>query len=250
MPRPLCARIIYRTPCCRRFVPDTATNACINLTMDELEALRMIDLVQLDQASAAQRMHVSRSTMQNIINRAHQKVAEALAYGTILTIEGGSVALGEDKGWGCARDGRTVEEGTMKIAIPYENGEVFPHFGKSEQFAIYTVEDKKIVKKEVIGTNGQGHGALAGMLSNLEVDVVIAGGIGGGAVTALHAAGITCYAGAQGKCDDFAQALLDGTLVQNDQPTCGCGHHHEGGCGHHHDEGCGHHEGGCGHHHC
>lgn len=241
MPRPIRARIIYRNPCCHRFEPVPASDVRINLTMDELEALRLVDLVQLDQQSAAERMQVGRSTIQNILGSAHQKVAQALVNGTILTIGGGCVAFGEDKGWGCARDGKPVKEGTMKIAVPYEQEMVFQHFGKSEQFAIYTVEANTVKHREVIGTNGQGHGALAGLLSGLDVDVVIAGGIGGGAITALQAAGITCYAGAQGKCDDLVQALLEGRLVQEGQPTCGC-HHHDDGCGHHdHECGCEHH---------
>ena len=67
----------------------------------------------------------------------------------------------------------------MKIAVTYENGQVFQHFGHSGQFKVYEVEDGKVIKSEVVGTNGQGHGALAGFLLQGNVDVLICGGIGG-----------------------------------------------------------------------
>ena len=87
----------------------------------------------------------------------------------------------------------------MKIAVTYENGQVFQHFGRTEAFKIYTVEDGKVQKSEVVGTNGNGHGALAGFLQGLGVDTLIGGGIGGGAQNALAAAGIRLYGGASGK---------------------------------------------------
>ena len=68
----------------------------------------------------------------------------------------------------------------MKIAVTYENGKVFQHFGKTESFKVYEVEENKVVSSEVIGSNGAGHGALAGLLADQSVDVLICGGIGGG----------------------------------------------------------------------
>ena len=97
----------------------------------------------------------------------------------------------------------------MRIAVTYENGQVFQHFGHSEQFKVYDVEDGKVVKSEVIGTNGQGHGALAGFLLQGNVDVLICGGIGGGAQAALSAAGIRLYGGVTGDADAAVEALLE-----------------------------------------
>ena len=74
----------------------------------------------------------------------------------------------------------------MKIAVTYDNGEIFQHFGKTESFKVYEVEDNKVVSSEVIGSNGTGHGALAGLLAEQGVNVLICGGIGGGAQTALR----------------------------------------------------------------
>ena len=85
----------------------------------------------------------------------------------------------------------------MKIAVTYDNGNVFQHFGRTEFFKVYNVEDNKVVSSEVIGSNGTGHGALAGLLADQDVDVLICGGIGGGAQAALAEAGVELIAGAQ-----------------------------------------------------
>ena len=139
----------------------------------------------------------------------------------------------------------------MKIAVTYDNGNIFQHFGKTENFKVYEVEDNKVVSSEVIGSNGTGHGALAGLLSEQGVDVLICGGIGGGAQMALAQAGIALYGGVQGSADEAVAALLAGTLSFN--PDVHCDHHdHAHGHGDHAcgEHGCGQHEHhGCGHHH-
>ena len=137
----------------------------------------------------------------------------------------------------------------MKIAVTYENGVVFQHFGHTETFKVYEVEDGKVVDSEIIGSGGFGHGALAELLERQEINVLICGGIGGGAQAALEERGIELCAGASGNTDQAVEAYLRGELV-NTGANCD---HHEGGhsCGHHEDGGnCGHHEDGehCGHH--
>lgn len=131
----------------------------------------------------------------------------------------------------------------MKIAVTYENGMIFQHFGHTEQFKVYEVENGQIVSAEVVGTNGSGHGALAALLSGMNVQVLICGGIGGGARTALAQAGIELYPGASGDADAAVQALLTGTLNYDPNTMCQHHHHEEGhACG---DHGCGSH--GCAH---
>ena len=133
----------------------------------------------------------------------------------------------------------------MRIAVTYENGEVFQHFGHTETFKIYEVEDGKIVSSEVIGSDGTGHGALAGLLAGHSIDVLICGGIGGGAQAALAEQGIELCAGAQGDADAAVEAYLRGELVNT---GANCDHHDHHGEGHscgHHDHG---EEGHCGHH--
>lgn len=138
----------------------------------------------------------------------------------------------------------------MKVAVTYENGMVFQHFGHTEQFKIYEVVDGAVVKAQVVGTNGSGHGALAGFLSANGVEVLICGGIGGGARTALASAGIQLYGGVGGYADDAVTALLAGALAYD--PDVRCSHHdHEHGEGEHHCHGHGHGQGhGCGSHSC
>lgn len=133
----------------------------------------------------------------------------------------------------------------MKIAVSYQNGEVFQHFGKSESFKIYETEGKRILSGQVIGTNGTGHKALAEFLKNLGVDVVICGGLGDGAMSALENAGIEVCSGAQGDTDLAVDSYLKGQLVST---GTNCSHHEEaaegcGGCGGSCGGGCG---GGCG----
>ncbi len=119
----------------------------------------------------------------------------------------------------------------MKIAVTYDNGSVFQHFGKSEQFKIYEAEDGRIVSAQVVDTEGAGHSALAGKLQELGADVLICGGIGDGAKAALADLDIVICAGVSGDADEAAQAYLDGEL----ESTEGSCDHHDGG------EGCGHH---------
>lgn len=126
------------------------------------------------------------------------------------------------------------EDIKMKIAVTYENGNVFQHFGKTESFKVYEVEENKVVSSEVIGSNGAGHGALAGLLADQSVDVLICGGIGGGAQAALSEAGIELCAGAKGDADQVVESYLKGELVST---GVNCDHHHEDGhsCGDHGD---------------
>lgn len=137
----------------------------------------------------------------------------------------------------------------MKIAATYDNGNIFQHFGKTETFKVYEVEDNKVVSSEVIGSNGTGHGALAGLLAEQEISVLICGGIGGGAQTALAEAGIEVYSGAQGNTDEAVEAYLKGELTSAGT-TCDHHHHEEGhscgdSCGDSCGSSCG---GGCGSH--
>ncbi len=126
----------------------------------------------------------------------------------------------------------------MKIAVTYENGEVFQHFGHTETFKVYNVEDGKVVSSEVIGSDGAGHEALAALLAQRSIDVLICGGIGGGAQAALEEQGVELCAGASGDADQAVQAYLNGDLVNtgancdhhDEEHSCGEGACEEGGC--------------------
>lgn len=135
----------------------------------------------------------------------------------------------------------------LKVAVTYDNGNVFQHFGHSEQFKIYDVVDEVIESSEVIDTNGTGHEALATFLADKGVTSLICGGIGSGAMEALEASGINVFSGVSGDCDEAVECLLRGELISG---GVNCDHHD-----HHHDEeedcncgsdGCGSGCGGCG----
>ena len=126
----------------------------------------------------------------------------------------------------------------MKIAVTYENGQVFQHFGRTQEFKVFEVEDGKITESRVIGSNGAGHGALAGVLAQEGIDVLICGGLGGGAQAALADAGIEVVSGAAGDADEAVKAYLRGDL-ENAGATCDHHHGEDHACG---DHGCGAHE--------
>ena len=129
-----------------------------------------------------------------------------------------------------------------KIAVTYENGEVFQHFGHTKEFKFYTVEDGKILDTQIVPTMGSGHSLLADFLLLNGATVLICGGIGGGAQMALSDVGIRLYGGVSGNADAAAVALATGELDFN--PNVKCDHHDHHGEGH----SCGSH--GCGHHSC
>ena len=131
----------------------------------------------------------------------------------------------------------------MRIAVTYENGEIFQHFGHTENFKVYEVEEGKIISEEILSSNGSGHGALATLLSENKVDILICGGIGGGAQMALAEMGIKLYGGVSGNADEAVKALLGQNLNYN--PDVKCNHHGEGN---EHHGNCG--SGGCGSHSC
>lgn len=129
----------------------------------------------------------------------------------------------------------------MRIEVTYDNGEIFQHFGHTQQFKLYDVTDGAVTNTQVVDTNGSGHGALAGVLASWKVDTLICGGIGGGAQNALAAANIRVYGGVSGRADEAVEALLTQTLAYD--PNVQCNHHGEH---HHHDHSCEDHE--CGGH--
>lgn len=119
----------------------------------------------------------------------------------------------------------------MIIAVTYENGEIFQHFGHTEQFKIYEVKGGEITADYIIGANGSGHGALAGMLASINTNVLICGGIGGGAKNALKQAGIELFGGVSGNADEAVKKYLEGKLEYNSDAHCE--HHDKEHCEHH-----------------
>ena len=245
MPRPKKCRSVCRLPQTISFSPEGLSEfkEAVILTVEEYETIRLIDKEGLSQEQCSERMQVARTTVQQIYADARKKLADVLVEGLPLRIQGGDYRLCSGGRRACSfcykqsYDQISVKpkgEAIVRIAVTYENGEIFQHFGHTEQFKLYDVENGVIVASQVVDTNGSGHGALAGVLSALKVDALICGGIGGGAQMALSDAGIRLYGGVTGNADEAAQALAAGKL--NFNPDVRCDHHHHGeghSCGHH-----------------
>ena len=253
MPRPVKCRKVCHFPDVLEFFPaEDSGKEPVRMTIDEYETIRLLDKEGYDQQQCAEFMQIARTTVQRIYECARKKIADAIIDGRSLRIEGGDFRICDGQSSDCGLGGcykqefykkYAVEKGEniMRIAVTYEDGQIFQHFGHTEQFKVYDVEDGKIINSEVVDTNGSGHGALAGVLNALNADVLICGGIGGGAQNALAAAGIKLYGGVSGSADVAVEAFMGGKLDYN--PDVKCSHHdhnHEGEhtCG---DHGCGNH---------
>ncbi len=232
MARPIRCRRIGQLPVYRSFSPDDIEVVeSVRMTVDEFETLRLLDDERLTQEACAARMNIARTTVTAIYESARRKVADALVHGKRLLITGGCcsfepVALRQN-----IREKGLV---SMRIAVTYDHGKVFQHFGHTEQFKLYDVQDGRITDEQVVDTDGYGHGALAGFLQAAQVDALICGGIGMGAQMALADAGIRLYAGVQGSADEAARALAAGTLAYDPDARCNHHEHHQGDCGHDH----------------
>ena len=178
MPRPCKRRRVCGHPSSGRFGPAEQAHGQPEVLMglDEFETIRLIDLEGLTQEQCAAQMNVARTTVQAIYGTARRKLAQCLVNGRALVIEGGDYELcsaasaQECPGWGCRGRCRwsncqtDKEENIMKIAVTYDNGQIFQHFGHTEQFKLYDVEDGKVTAQTVVDAGGEGHGALAQVL--------------------------------------------------------------------------------------
>ena len=238
-----------RTPKCRRicsfpdyysFIPEEAEKEnleTIMMSLDEFETIRLLDYEGLNQEECAFRMGVARTTVTAMYENARKKLITAVVEGKRFSIAGGNIEIDRERNQISIKE---KGDNTMRVAVTYDNGNVFGHFGRTEQFKVYDIEDGKIVNSQILGTNGEGCGALAGILNIAKVDALICGGIGGGAQRALQEAGIKLYAGASGNTDAAVDALIAGTLDASGEANCDH-HDQEHGEGH----SCGH--GGCHH---
>ncbi len=265
MARPVRCRRICFEPKYDSFAPSGKGGAeQVLLTVDEFEAIRLIDTEKRTHEQCAKQMGISRTTVTEIYERARAKIADCIVNGKTLCISGGNYVLCDGSAWKCcgkkggraanlAETAREREENEMtRVAVTYENGNVFPHFGRTQKFKVYEIADGKVSGAEVRDTEGSGHGALAGLLSAWEVDTLICGGIGAGAQAVLAEAGIRLFGGVSGSTDEAVAALLTGSLAY--APDVHCNHHGEGHChgeGHHCGEGkhgCAGNDGGCADH--
>lgn len=250
MARPQKCRRICNVPQTDSFRPEKHRGEIpIIMTVDEYEVIRLVDLEEKTHEQCALQMDISRSTVQEIYGNARRKLAACIVYGRKLVIAGGNYRVCDGReNCRCELKCRQADNKkrtelknrnrggfTMKIAVPYENGQIFQHFGHTERFKFYETDNTEIVNSEIIETAGSGHGALAGFLMKHGADTLICGGIGGGAQTALAEAGIRLYGGVSGDADTAVTELLSGKLNYN--PDVQCSHHEHHGennsCGSH-----------------
>lgn len=250
MARPQKCRRICNVPQTDSFYPEKHRGEIpIIMTVDEYEVIRLVDLEEKTHEQCALQMDISRSTVQEIYENARRKLAACIVYGRKLVIAGGNYRVCDgrencrcelkcqqaDNKKRTELKNRNRGGFTMKIAVPYENGQIFQHFGHTERFKFYETDNTEIVNSEIIETAGSGHGALAGFLMKHGADTLICGGIGGGAQTALAEAGIRLYGGVSGDADTAVTELLSGKLNYN--PDVQCSHHEHHGennsCGSH-----------------
>lgn len=253
MARPTRCRRVCTEPDCRSFTPQTgAGGEKVVLTVDEYEVVRLVDYEKQTHEQCAAQMAISRTTVTEIYEHARFKISDSLVNGKALVISGGNYRICRgDREHGCGRNCQWIPEfhkkgdTVMRIAVTYENEQVFQHFGHTSQMKIYDVEGGQVVKAQIADTSGSGHGALAGFLSGLNVDALICGGIGGGAQSALAQAGIKLYGGVTGSADEAVRKFLEGTLDYNPNISCGHHGHDHGRCGED-PNGCPGHGGHCG----
>lgn len=232
MPRTTKCRKICSFPDFYSFVPEEADVGNIEtvmMSLDEYETVRLLDYEGLNQEECALRMGVARTTVTAMYESARKKLVSALAEGKRLRIAGGNIEIDRERSGFCVNL-KSKGDKAMRVAVSYDNGKVFGHFGRTEHFKVYDIEDGKVVNSQILGTNGEGCGALAGILNIADVDALICGGIGGGAVNAIEEAGIKLYAGASGSADAVVETLIAGTLEAIGEANCD---HHD----HEHSEG-------------
>ena len=243
MPRPCRKRKVCRLPRYAYFGPNPSATKTVVLSIDEYETIRLMDLEGLTQQECAKQMDVARTTVQSIYEQARYKLAQSIVRGYSLKIEGGNYSLCDKAHLvnctsSCTiKNKRKMEDNRMKIAVTYEDGNIFQHFGKSKEFKVYDIENQEIISSQIESTNGQGHSALAEILKNLNIDVLICGGIGGGARNILTSLGIEIIPGVIGSSDEAVIDYLKGELHYD--PNTACNHHDEGhhAC-HEHDNKC------------
>ncbi len=134
-----------------------------------------------------------------------------------------------------------------RIAVTYENGQIFQHFGHTKTFKIYECENGLVSDAKIVDNEGAGHEALADLLGEKGVDVLICGGLGNGAMQALQDAGIEVVSGAEGEADEAVRAYLAGEL-ESKGVNCDHHDHHEEETGHEEEESCTSDCSSCGHH--
>jgi len=198
---------------------------CIELLYDEYESVRLLDYDGCQQAEAAEKMKVSRPTLTRIYMSARKKIAMAMVEGRQMVITGGNTDFVSYQ-----LNKTDIIMMNQKIAIPTNEGVLWPHFGKAPQVTIVTVEDGQVKETVVLDAPEHEHGAMPRFVASQGCSDVLCGGLGSGAVNMLNQLGIQVHAGAPAiPVEELLSQYLGGTITYGDG-SC----HHDGCGGHHH----------------
>ena len=244
MARPKISRNVSALPFSREFRPKLGRHSeTVTLALEEYETIRLLDYEGLSQEEAAVRLGVARTTVTNIYSAARCKVAEALVAGKTLLITGGAFDIKGESFICGIEDVDKVGSGRkrprsniMKIAVPFDNGNVNPHVGNSAAFKFFEVKNKKIVSSEIVPTGGVTHHALIAWLIAKNPEVLLCDSVGAPAVEAFAQKGIAVFPGVTGPVDAAVASFLDGALkctVDPSSKSCASekGTEHSCGCG-------------------
>lgn len=230
MPRPTKCRQIECLPKQTSFCSKQSSHSLkIDLTIDEYEAIKLIDYKGLTQDEAAFQMGVSRTTITSIYEIARRKIATFIVDGGRLDIIGGEYVISHGKENYPNFNLKEIEQ--MIVAVSFEEGEIFQHFGHTEFFKLFTIEKGIIKDSRIVSADGAGHSEIVDFLVKNKVDVLVCGGIGAKAVSFLSEAGIEVFAGNVGKVDDAITKFIKGELNKTDVSNCEEKAHGDSHCG-------------------
>ena len=214
MPRPRKSRKVCHFPRCHSFGPTEQIPAKepVILTVDEYEAVRLIDQEGFSQESCGVRMGIARTTVQQIYATARKKLAQMLVEGIPLKIAGGDYQLcsgrqecGETM---CFKQYYSKEyekpEPCVRIAAAYDAGKICLNFEDARQFKIYDVRKKNLLASRVVDIQAADRNQLACILTALRTNILICGYISAGIGLALDAAGIRVHGDISGDADSEA----------------------------------------------
>ncbi len=238
MSRPQRCRRVCAEPRFSKFAAHgSGSSETICLSTDEYEVLRLVDYERKTHEECAKQMDISRTTVTEIYDSARQKIANFLVNGYKLEISGGNYRICDGTASRCCeqhcyrnnemaalRSAEAVKiekpQGRRRIAVAYERGMVFPHFGHTERFRVCEVEDGKIVSKTLVDTSGSAHGTLPDILRKLKIDTLICGGIGAVAVKSLQSSAIQVISGISGDADKAVADFINGKLKSGAVSVC------------------------------
>ncbi|MHC1734418.1 MAG: DUF134 domain-containing protein [Erysipelotrichaceae bacterium] len=230
MPRPPKERRVCMTPQSRRFDPEgLIVKETVILDLDELEVIRLIDLVGLSQEAAGEQMRIGRATVQRIYEEARRKIADALIFGKSLVIGNGKrIEISEEDLVDLNETKEEKVKSIQKICIPVLDNEIHPRFGLAPQLKILSVVEGKIISATLIDTPKHKHGELPGIVSRLGVDTVIVDTLGQIGIDRFNQLNVSIYSGLKGNADQAALDVLSGRVQPNARASGHCLHMKEG----------------------